>query len=71
MKIVSRQEIIKDVQINGCDSTHLYFIKWADLEALVRTNGNGIDDSIFTHWENCQEELRIMRAEAEAEFGGY
>jgi len=68
MKIVTRQEIISDVQINGCDSTHLYFISEKDLQALVDTNGNGIDEDIFFHWNNCQEELRCLRAEAEAEF---
>ena len=58
--IPSKKDIITDILLNGCDAQHLYLISGEDLEKLVSSNNNSIDEDIFFHWENCQEELRIM-----------
>jgi len=65
--IPTRQEIIDDVVEHGPDSEWLFLIPYKDLEQLV-TSGK-LDEDIYMHWDNVQEDMRIMRADAAAEFG--
>ena len=67
MDTPTRQESIVDVAKHGCDAQHLYLIKYEELNILY--DQGRVDEDIFAHWDNCQEELRCMIADLAAEFG--
>ena len=60
----TKTDIKNSILEHGCDSELLYAISERDLAKLFPE-----DDIIFTHWDNCQEEMKCLLADARSEFG--